>query len=236
MADQYKDLSHSAEEVDQSIDLIASHTADTVSHVTLLDRESWNAKADSADLASKADQTALTAEVQAREAADTALQTAIDGKATIAELLGVGTAIADNADMNGIKTIGRYSWGSAVAGTMANCPINTYQVLTDEPPDWASGYATKYFTRSLNHGVFSYDHIEGETAPTFEADTYYRISRTCGGTMTVENVQNATRIRQTVVPNDTLATSGTFYVRFFASSYSGMWSSWYVFQGTEVVQ
>lgn len=227
MAIQYKDLQHSAGDIDNAIDLIWDHADDAAIHIGVGERAKWNAKAD---------QTDLTSEVLAREAADTALQTAIDGKATIADLLGVGTAIANNADMNNIKTIGRYSWGGAVAGTMANSPINTYQVMPDEPDDWTTGFATKYFTRSVSHGVYSFSHIEGESAPAFVADTYYRISRTCGGTMTVENVQNATRIRQTVIPNDTLATSGTFYVRFFASSYGGMWSSWYVFQGTEVVQ
>lgn len=44
MADLYKDLSHTGEEVNQAIERIASHIDDTVSHVTLLDRENWNAK------------------------------------------------------------------------------------------------------------------------------------------------------------------------------------------------
>lgn len=74
MANQYKDLSHTAEQIDSTIDGFSAHAADTVSHVTLLDRESWNAKAEAADLAAKADQTDLTAEVQAREDADSALQ------------------------------------------------------------------------------------------------------------------------------------------------------------------
>lgn len=68
MADLYIDLSHTAAEVDQSIDRISSHVNDSTSHITSAERESWNAKATSDDIASEA---------QARQTADTALQTDI---------------------------------------------------------------------------------------------------------------------------------------------------------------
>lgn len=47
MADQYKDITHTAEEIDNTIDGFSAHAADTVAHVTVLDRENWNAKVDS---------------------------------------------------------------------------------------------------------------------------------------------------------------------------------------------
>lgn len=92
MADQYKDLSHTAAQIDSTIDGFSAHAADTVSHVTLLDRESWNAKAGAADLTAEAqaresaDSTLaadLAAETQAREDADTALQAAIEAKPSV---------------------------------------------------------------------------------------------------------------------------------------------------------
>lgn len=46
MADRYKDLTHSAEEIDNTIDGFATHAADSVSHVTASEKESWNAKQD----------------------------------------------------------------------------------------------------------------------------------------------------------------------------------------------
>lgn len=137
MADQYKDLSHTAAEVDQVIDDFAGHVADTVSHVTVLDRQNWDSKASAADLsnkvdkiigkqlstedftteektklaglsnyddsavrgliAGKADASDLTSETTAREAADTALQAAIDKKIP----LGLGTLITDPDPDNG---------------------------------------------------------------------------------------------------------------------------------------
>jgi hypothetical protein len=45
----YADLSHSAAEVDQTIDQFAGHVANTVSHVSAVDRETWDAKVDSVD-------------------------------------------------------------------------------------------------------------------------------------------------------------------------------------------
>lgn len=52
MADQYKQLSHTAESVDDLLYLAASHASDTTSHITETERQSWNGKADAAALAS----------------------------------------------------------------------------------------------------------------------------------------------------------------------------------------
>ena len=46
MADRYKDLTHTAEEIDNTIDGFATHAADSVSHVTASEKASWNAKQD----------------------------------------------------------------------------------------------------------------------------------------------------------------------------------------------
>lgn len=112
MADQYKDLSHTAAQIDSTIDGFSAHAADTVSHVTLLDRESWSAKAEAADLDAKADQTALTAEAQAREDADTALQTAVDSKIPLT--LGTPLLTAETWDLFTLP-VGKYYRQSTVS-------------------------------------------------------------------------------------------------------------------------
>lgn len=67
MPDKYVDLSHYAADIDRAIDQIVSHVNDNTSHVTSAERESWNAKATSSD---------ISAEAEARQAADAALQSA----------------------------------------------------------------------------------------------------------------------------------------------------------------
>ncbi len=47
--------------------------------------------------------------------------------------------------------------------------ITEYTALTVEPSDWATNY-TAYYTKSGD----TYSAVTGETAPTFEAGTYYR--------------------------------------------------------------
>lgn len=170
------------------------------------------------------------------DTADTALQTAIDGKATLSQVFGAGNGLSSGTDLNNIKTIGRYYWGAAVASGLANSPISTYTLLSTEPADWESAYNSKYFEKYTepNTGKERYRFVQGDTAPTFVANTFYKCSG-AGGTLTVENIQGSSRVRQTFVENDTLAKSGRYFVRFFVSSYSGTWSSWFMFEGTEVV-
>lgn len=182
---------------------------------------------------SKANQESLDEESRARAAADDAISGILNTKIAMADALGVGTSVTGAADLNSIVNIGRYSWGSIVAGTMANNPLNMYALLAAEPEDWATEYSTKYFTRETVNGVYIYTHVEGIEAPEFVADTYYAITRAIGGTLIVENVQNANRVRQTVIPNDTLAAAGIYYVRFYASSYSGAWSEWFEFKSAK---
>lgn len=67
--------------------------------------------------------TAISTETSARESADSALQSSIDSKASVNEILGVGTAIPENSDLNTYTTIGVYSCGATNAATLANCPI-----------------------------------------------------------------------------------------------------------------
>lgn len=158
----------------------------------------------------------------------------LDAKASLSTTFGVGASVTSNNDLNNVLELGRHSWGSIVAETMANNPLNTYTLLTTQPEDWATNYMTKYFTKETVHGVDIYSHIpESQTAPEFVADTYYAVTRAVGGTLIVENVQNANRIRQTVIPNDTLAVAGTYYVRFYASSYGGAWSEWFEFKSAK---
>jgi len=82
-ATEYKDLEHEAAEIDSAIDLIVNHVANTGNHVTQAEKDSWNAKASSSDVA---------AEALARQTADESLQAAIDGKADAGDLTSEATA------------------------------------------------------------------------------------------------------------------------------------------------
>jgi len=95
MAYLFKDLQHDAAQIDQSIDDLASHIANGVIHITAAERQEWNAKATTADVA---------AEAEARAQADGELQTAINAKAPSSDLTAEETAriAADTAQMNGI--------------------------------------------------------------------------------------------------------------------------------------
>lgn len=77
MPDIYRDLDYTADQVDEAIQTIGSHVANNAIHVNQSEKDSWNAKADSS---------ALSAETSAREAADTALQTAVNSKADASAL------------------------------------------------------------------------------------------------------------------------------------------------------
>ena len=77
MPDIYRDLNYTADQVDEAIQTIGSHVANNAIHVNQSEKDSWNAKADSS---------ALSAETSAREAADTALQTAVNSKADASAL------------------------------------------------------------------------------------------------------------------------------------------------------
>lgn len=230
---QWKDMTHTAAQIDAAVDDANAHIADSGIHMTTAEKTKLAGleNYDDTDI-----QQGLAAETAAREAADTALQTAIDAKATLTQLLGAGTGLSSGTDLNAVKTIGRYYWGSTVAAALANSPVSTYTLLSSEPDDWASAYGSKYFEKytEANTGKERYRFVQGETAPVFAVNTYYKCSG-AGGTLTVENIQAASRVRQTFVENDTLARSGRYFVRFFASSYSGTWSSWFRFEGTEVL-
>lgn len=55
----YKDLTHTASQVDQTVDQFAAHAANTVIHVTEAEKESWNSKADADASYTKAEANAL---------------------------------------------------------------------------------------------------------------------------------------------------------------------------------
>lgn len=91
MAYIFKDLLHTAAQIDQSIDDLASHIANGVIHITAAEREAWDAKASASDIQSlqqqingKAASSDLTAETTAREKADDVhdllLSELLDGK------------------------------------------------------------------------------------------------------------------------------------------------------------
>lgn len=91
----FKDLQHSAAQIDQSIDDLASHIANGVIHITAAERQAWNAKATTGD---------VNAEAEARAQADGELQTAINAKASSADLTAEETARA-NADAKQVAAL-----------------------------------------------------------------------------------------------------------------------------------
>lgn len=100
MATEEVYLNHSGAEIDACIDDVDA------------------AKGTSASLAA-----AMTAESTARADADAALQTAVDGKASVSDIYGVGTAIALNSDLDDITEAGVYYSDSATtSASLSNCP------------------------------------------------------------------------------------------------------------------
>lgn len=57
--------------------------------------------------------------------------------------------------------------------TVAEWAGNGYALLTSEPADWSTNY-TNYYTKSGS----TYNHVTGDTAPTWEANTYYKATST----------------------------------------------------------
>lgn len=97
-------LSHSGQEVDDNIDEVvaARGTSDSLS----------------GGIAA-----AVAAEAALREAADTALQTAIDAKASKSDIFGLGTAIATGDNLDNYKTLGVFYCSTAgIAASLYNCP------------------------------------------------------------------------------------------------------------------
>lgn len=80
-----------------------------------------------AEIAAKASAVDLAAEVTARENADTALQTALDGKATVAAIYGIGTSLVSDDDLDSYTTVGRYYAGTSISDSILNKPVaSTY--------------------------------------------------------------------------------------------------------------
>lgn len=55
MATEYKQLQHTADEIDSAIDTIDSHRIDNAIHVTMSERSTWNGKADKSEVEDVAD-------------------------------------------------------------------------------------------------------------------------------------------------------------------------------------
>lgn len=106
-------LAHSGQEIDDCIDEVEAARGESASLPAAL-----------AEKASAAD---LAAEVTARENADAALQTALDGKATVAAIYGIGTSLVSGDDLNDYMTVGRYYAGTSISGSILNKPAaSTY--------------------------------------------------------------------------------------------------------------
>ena len=134
---QYDDLQHNAAQIDAAVtavqslapvassgaydDLTGKPVIDTAISTTSTNAVQNNAV--SAALSVKADSADLTAEAGARAAADAALQTAVDGKASVSDIYGVGTAIAPNSDLDDLTAAGvYYSDSAATSASLSNCP------------------------------------------------------------------------------------------------------------------
>lgn len=56
-------------------------------------------------------------------------------------------------------------------------------------------------------------------------------TRSAGGELTVENIQNTSRVRQTFYVNNAVGDAGYFYTRTYVSTSGGTWSNWYRIDG-----
>lgn len=61
--------------------------------------------------------------------------------------------------------------GNGGSNTHSTPSTPVYTLLSEEPDDWAQNY-TSYYTKSGD----DYAHVTGESAPTFEANTYYQVN------------------------------------------------------------
>lgn len=115
---EYKQLAHTAEEIDQAIEDEKTHSADTVSHITSLERETWNKKANTSDITS-----AVEAETLRATTAEQTNTTAIDALRN--DTFGVPAGrVTSNSDLNTFTTYGAFlCLSSAVGKTIVNCPV-----------------------------------------------------------------------------------------------------------------
>ena len=71
--------------------------------------------------------TDISDEETARISADAALQTALDGKATVAAIYGIGTSLVSGDDLNDYMTVGRYYAGASISASITNKPaVSSY--------------------------------------------------------------------------------------------------------------
>ncbi|GEM_PF-3110777 len=139
---QWRDLQHSAAQLDATTDAINSHTANTTIHMTAAEKEKLASLENYDDTEI---QTAIVTESNARQSADTALQSAISQKQDILTFDQLPTSGSDNPvrsggvsnwvygttpntinsgdDLNDYYTPGTYRAGSgSIAATLYNCP------------------------------------------------------------------------------------------------------------------
>ena len=194
MPDTYKDLEYTAAQVDEAIATIGVHVANNAIHVNQTEKDTWNAKADGS---------ALTAETSAREAADSALQTAVNGKADKTTLADVIDAGSKNVfDINATNTT-TYS--------------ATYTVTNNEMTiNGTGGYARIAFPITLPAGVWHFSF----TATVSSGNYRVRFNTASAGAGTTIAADIDFTESGSYGQNITLNSETTFYIMFYSNSTS----------------
>ena len=156
---EYKDLEHEAAEIDSAIDLIVNHVANTGNHVTQAEKDSWNAKASSSDVA---------AEAQARQTADESLQAAIDGKADAGDLTSEAAA-REQADTSeaAARAAADAKHESVLAGMIDGGAKNLLEMTSTVTTVTRSGVTATY-DKAAGTVTLTGAHVDGTTAAIFE--------------------------------------------------------------------
>lgn len=207
MAYLFKDLLHTAAQIDQSIDDLASHIANGVIHITAADREAWNAKASAGDISdlqtqinAKASTSDLSAETLARQNADAEQRAALAAviNSGSKNLLNSWDAPAQAQPINGITWTVDPDDGTITANGLASA--NSWFYLTANPANIAFGVETiltgcpeggSDSTWEIQCAMVGYsarsDYGEGSTQP---ANYVYRYVACC-----VRSGQNVTNLK-----------------------------------------
>ena len=97
-------LAHTAAEIDAAVGGFPAHAADTVPHLNAAEHAKLNALENYDDTEIRG---MIAAEVSAREAADSSMQTVIAAKADTAAVFGTGTLIPNDGDLFTLP-VGKY--------------------------------------------------------------------------------------------------------------------------------
>jgi hypothetical protein len=245
---EYKVLSHTAAQVDQSIEQIANHVVDSSSHVTSEERESWNAKPDSDTVYDKSE-----------------VDVFLGDKQQYSYGVEIVASTSGEKDLNDYTLTGTYNSNAASAANTLNTPRSPNGAITGYRMDVLQISATLVSQIVRTNGADCYIFVRNKTTsgwtPWYNLNTWglaqgiaqntdlndytavgaYYCGAATSATLTnnphpsgaiklyVEYLNAANRFIQKIVPAET----GAFQI--FYRQYTNVgWGAWYLFSGTEV--